>query len=147
MNDHAASHQQTNNRKQGTPTVTSGSALADRVRAAFSRLGVAYVEKRMMGGLCFMVDDKMCLGVNGDRLMVRLDPDKVDWALEQSGCRPMDFTGRPMRGFVWVDAEGHDLQSQLGQWIDLALEYNPRAKSSKKPVSPADKQKQSKRKK
>lgn len=119
--------------------MTSDSSLADRVRAVFARLGVATVEKRMMGGLCFMVEDKMCLGVNDDRLMVRLDPDKYDWALKQPGCRPMDFTGRPMRGFVWVDGEGHDLQKQLENWIDLALEYNPRAKSSKKKNATDDK--------
>ncbi len=119
----------------------SESTLADRVRAVFSRLGVSHVEKRMMGGLCFMVDDKMCLGVNGDRLMVRLAPEKYEWALEQVGCRAMDFTGRPMRGFVWVDGEGHDLQAQLERWIDLALEYNPRAKSSKKPSGPDSKPK------
>lgn len=127
--------------------MTSGSALADRVRAVFARLGVAAIEKRMMGGLCFMVDDKMCLGVNHDRLMVRLDPDKYDWAIEQSGCRPMDFTGRPMKGFVWVDAEGHDMQAELEQWIDLALEYNPRAKSSKKPAVKSEKSNRPKRKK
>lgn len=122
----------------------SDSALADRVRAVFSRLGVSHVEKRMMGGLCFMVDDKMCLGVNDDRLMVRMDPEKYEWALKQVDCRAMDFTGRPMRGFVWVDGDGHDLQAQLEQWIDLALEYNPRAKSAKKPAGADSKPKRKK---
>lgn len=107
-------------------------SLADRVRAAFARAGVSAVEKRMMGGLCFMVDDKMCVGLDNDHLMVRLDPEKYEWALNQVGCLPMEFTGRPMRGFVWVDPEGYDTQQQLESWLDLALEFNPRAKSSKK---------------
>ena len=107
-------------------------ALAERVRAVFSRLGIVAIEKRMMGGLCFMVDDKMCVGVDRDHLMVRLDPEKYSWALAQTGCLPMEFTGRPLRGFVWVDPDGYDTRQQLESWLDLALEFNPKAKSSKR---------------
>lgn len=121
-------------------------SLADRVRAAFTRAGVSAVEKRMMGGLCFMVDDKMCVGLDRDHLMVRLDPEKYDWALNQVGCLPMEFTGRPMRGFVWVDPEGYDTQQQLESWLDLALEFNPRAKSSKKKSRPGEQETTSKKK-
>ncbi len=79
-----------------------------------------------------MVADKMCVGVDSDHLMIRLDPEKYEWALTQVGCVPMEFTGRALRGFVWVNPEGYDLQQDLEAWIHLALEFNPRAKSSKR---------------
>lgn len=86
----------------------------------------------MMGGLCFMVNGKMCVGVEKNRLMARIGPDAYDNALAQPGCRPMDFTGRPMRGFVFVEPEGFATDEALNHWLKLALEFNPKAKSSKK---------------
>ena len=106
--------------------------LAERVRGVFKRRKVTFAEKRMMGGLCFLVDDKMCVGVEKERLMVRLDPEVYESALKREGCVPMDFTGRPMRGFVFVKREGFTSDGDLTSWLDLALEFNPRAKSSKK---------------
>jgi len=85
-----------------------------------------------MGGLAFMVDEKMCVGVVGENLMARIDPEAVNEALTKKGCKPMDFTGRPMKGFVFVEPEGIDLDEDLDYWIELALEFNPRAKASKK---------------
>ena len=105
--------------------------LADRIRKHFRKRAVAFEEKRMMGGLCFLVNDKMCVGVETQRLMARIDPDRYDQALKRKGCAPMDSTGRPMRGFVFVSAKGHASDSDLASWLDLALEFNPRAKSSK----------------
>jgi hypothetical protein len=111
--------------------------LAERVRGVLGERYIAFEEKRMMGGLCFMVDGKMCVGVEKKRLMVRLDPDIYDDVLNRKGCVPMDFTGRPMRGFVFVNGDGMTTAGELGSWLDLALEYNPRAMSSKKkPVTP-----------
>ena len=86
----------------------------------------------MMGGLCFMVDDKMCLGVTGSRLMVRLDPEVEAEALKRPGCKPMDFTGRPMKGYVFVHPEGLDSEADLSHWLDLALAFNPKARRSKR---------------
>lgn len=106
--------------------------LATRVRAYFDECAVAFDEKRMMGGLCFMVDDKMCVGVSEARLMARLDPDIYETVLKRKGCGPMDFTGRPLRGFVFVEAEALRTRKQLARWLDLALEFNPRAVSSKR---------------
>jgi TfoX/Sxy family transcriptional regulator of competence genes len=106
--------------------------LADRVRRIFADRNVAFEEKRMMGGLCFMVDGKMCVGVEKERLMARIDPGVYDTALGRKGCVPMDFTGKPMRGFVFVNAEGVMTKRDLESWLDLALEFNPRAVSSKK---------------
>lgn len=79
-----------------------------------------------------MVDDKMCVGVMNDGMMVRIDPAVYEDALKREGCQPMEFTGRPMKGFVTVSQEGIDLDEDLDHWIGLALEFNPRAKASKK---------------
>ena len=106
--------------------------LADRVRCIFADRNVAFVEKPMMGGLCFMVDGKMCVGVEKDRLMARIAPEIYDEALGRKGCVPMDFTGKPMRGFVFVNQEGVATKRDLERWIVLALEFNPRAVPSKK---------------
>ena len=105
--------------------------LAERIRDGFKKSRVRFEEKRMMGGLCFLVDGKMCLGVEKDRLMARIDPAVYESALERKGCVPMDFTGRPMRGFVFVKPVGLASSTELLTWLQLALEFNPRAKSSR----------------
>ena len=79
-----------------------------------------------------MVNDKMCVGVEQDRLMVRLDPAKYDEVVELEGCKPMDFTGKVMRGFVFVDKKVLRTKKQVGYWVALALEFNKKAKASKK---------------
>ena len=106
--------------------------LAERVRRYLSRKEVAFDEKRMMGGLCFMVDDKMCLGVDKERLMLRLSPEDGAALIDRPGAAPMDFTGRPMKGFLWVYEEGISTSKDLAFWIDRALAFNPFAKASKK---------------
>ena len=90
------------------------------------------LEKRMFGGLCFMVNDKMCVGVVKDELMCRIHPDLLEEVLEKRGCRQMDFTGKAMKGFVYVDQTGFSNPTELKYWVDLCLAYNPLAKSSKK---------------
>ena len=104
--------------------------LADRVREALKNRNIHFDEKRMFGGICFMVDRKMCVGVSKARLLVRLDPTIYEKSLLEPGCVPMEFTGKPMRGFVFVNAEGTRTQKTLRAWIDLALEFNPQAKAS-----------------
>ena len=79
-----------------------------------------------------MVNDKMCVGVEKERLMLRIDPGKYEEVMEKEGCQPMDFTGKPMKGFVFVDKEVLRTKKQLDYWIGLALEYNKVAKASKK---------------
>lgn len=106
--------------------------LADRIRLVLADKGVDYLEKKMMGGLCFMVDDKMCFGVVKEDLMARIGPEAQDQALEKPGCRAMDFTGRPMKGYVFVEPSALDMDSDLADWIQLCLDFNPLAKSSKK---------------
>ena len=106
--------------------------LAGRIRLGLRKLRVTFEEKKMMGGLCFTVDGKMCVGVEKNRLMVRIDPAVYDDALRRKGCAPMDFTGRPMRGFVFVNSSGTETDDELAVWLALAVEFNPRAKSSRK---------------
>lgn len=106
--------------------------LADRVRRFFEGRGVPFEAKAMMGGLCFMVNDKMCVGVADHRLMARIDPDGYADALTKPGCKPMDFTGRPMKGFVFIEPDGIRTARQLASWLDLALAFNPKATASKK---------------
>ena len=85
-----------------------------------------------MGGLCFMLDGKMCVGVEKDRLMARIDPAVYEAALRKKGCMPMDFTGRPMRGFVFVNSAGLTTDDELDYWLRLAIDFNPAAKASKR---------------
>jgi TfoX/Sxy family transcriptional regulator of competence genes len=106
--------------------------LADRVREMIALTHKNVEEKAMFGGLCFMVNEKMCVGVEKERLMVRLDPAKYDEAIEKEGCNPMDFTGRIMKGYVFVDVDALHTNKKLQYWIMQALEYNKIAKASKK---------------
>ena len=105
-------------------------ALEHRIRQFFKRKRIRPEARAMMGGLCFMVKGKMCVGVEKTRLMARIGPDAYEGALARKGCRPMDFTGRPMRGFVFVGLDGLGSEQELGYWLELALAYNAVAKKS-----------------
>lgn len=96
--------------------------VARRVRNALKeRRGV--VEKKMFGGLAFMLQGNMCCGVVGDELMLRVGPEEYDSALDESHTRVMDFTGKPMAGFVFVAPAGFAKPSQLKRWISLSSRY------------------------
>jgi len=110
--------------------------LANRAREIFARLAPETTEKTMFGGLCFMVDEKMCAGIVKEELMLRLNPESTETVLEMEGCRPMDFTGKSMKGFVYVSEDAVIKNDQLEYWIRLALEYNPLAKATKKKSKP-----------
>lgn len=105
--------------------------LAVRVRFALGNRG-SIEERKMMGGLTFMANSKMCVGVLQDDLMARIDPELHDMALQKKGCREMNFTGKPMKGFVFISPEGTYSEKDLSYWIDLALDFNKKAKASKK---------------
>jgi TfoX/Sxy family transcriptional regulator of competence genes len=105
--------------------------LADRIRERLVLLSNVE-EKKMMGGLTFMVNDKMCIGIIKNDMMCRVDPEFHDTAIEMTGCRTMDFTNRPMKGYVLIDDTGMRTQKEFEYWINLALEFNKKAKSSKK---------------
>jgi TfoX/Sxy family transcriptional regulator of competence genes len=106
--------------------------LADRVRVLLASKGDQIEEKKMFGGLCFMVNDKMCVGVGKGRMMVRLGPDRFNEAVEQPGCMPMMHGGRVMNGYVFVDEVFLNTNKQVKYWVDQALDFNKLAKSSKK---------------
>lgn len=105
--------------------------LANRLREKFAELDNVE-EKEMMGGLTLMYNGKMCVGIIKDELMCRIDPALHDEAIEQQGCRTMDFTKMPMRGYVMVDDTGMRTKEEFEYWIGLALQYNSKAKASKK---------------
>lgn len=96
-------------------------ALADAMREALQRhTGIA--EKKMFGGVCWMLNGNMLCGVAVGRFMFRVGAAAENEALAQEGARPMDITGRPMRGFVWVDASLVDSR-QVAQWIARAENF------------------------
>jgi TfoX/Sxy family transcriptional regulator of competence genes len=105
--------------------------LAARIRERISNLP-NIEEKEMMGGLVFMYNGKMCLGIIKDELMCRIDPALHDIEVEKNGCRTMDFTKRPMKGYIMIEEVGRKSKKDFDYWIDLALDFNSKAKASKK---------------
>lgn len=112
--------------------------LGERIRSVLERKQTNFSEKKMMGGLIFMVDDKMFCGIHYSKkkethlLMARIGEKLSVEAINREGCHPMDFTGRPMKGFVFVTPDGFDRDEDLEYWLQLCLEFNPQATSSKK---------------
>jgi TfoX/Sxy family transcriptional regulator of competence genes len=96
--------------------------LADRVRAAVATRDDVN-EKPMFGGLCLLAHGNMFAGVMSDRLMFRVGPERYDEALERPHARLMDFSGRPMRGYVYVDPPGFADEAQLREWVELSLAF------------------------
>lgn len=107
--------------------------LANRVREMLADANLPMEEKKMFSGLCFMVDDKMCICVSGDYMMVRLDRAVAEKVLEEKdGCELMTMGGKVMKGFVRVDEEVLHTNRELLYWVKMGLEFNKVAKSSKK---------------
>lgn len=105
--------------------------LADRIRILLSdREDVT--EKEMFSGICFMVDDKMCICVSGMELLCRIGAEKVASVLERGNSRNMMSNGRVMKDYVYVEDTAFDNQNKLKYWVELCLEFNPKARSSKK---------------
>ncbi len=95
---------------------------AQRLREVLQEMpGVT--EKKMFGGIAFMINGNMCAGVVRDTLMLRVGPENYETALEQPHVRPMDFTGRPLTGFVYIDPDGFEADADLARWIDLAWQF------------------------
>ena len=108
--------------------------LAERIDSVLKEKKVRFEAKNMMGGLCYMIKDKMAVGIIKDSLMIRIDPELYERSLKKKGVRPMDFTGKVLKGFLLVDPIAIDMQKDLEHWIQLCLDFNPMAKESKKPV-------------
>ena len=96
--------------------------LAQRIRELFER-EEGLTERKMFGGLAFMIYGNMCSGVVGDALMLRLGPEGHDDALRQPHARPMDFTGRPLKGMAYVDPPGIESDGDLEAWLGRALGF------------------------
>jgi TfoX/Sxy family transcriptional regulator of competence genes len=95
--------------------------LAERLRSELS--GIPIVEKKMFGGIGFLLNGNMTCGVNKDDLIVRVDPEKHTTLLKKLHVRPFDMTGRPMKGWLLVDAEGVKTNKQLSSWVKEGLEF------------------------
>lgn len=105
----------------GASRVAFDEKLAIRIRAALAgRRNL--VERKMMGGLCFMVGGTMCCGATGAALMVRVGKDGYDEALNQPHVRPLEFGGRRPSGFVLVDPPGHRTERMLKGWIERGID-------------------------
>jgi len=96
--------------------------IAQRVRDVLSKECVAN-ERRMFGGLAFLVGGHMCCGIVGQDLVVRVGPNEHEKALSQPHVRAMDFTGRPMKGFVYLSPPGYRSQTDLRKWIRKGLRF------------------------
>lgn len=95
--------------------------LASKIRALVAtRKG--WTEKKMFGGIAFMFNGKMCCGVIKDDLLVRVGPEQNDKALSLPNSRPMDFTGKPMKGFIYVDSKGWSKEDSLKKWVDMGID-------------------------
>ena len=111
---------------------------ADRIKNFLETRKVEYYAKPMMGGLLFMVDEKMYCGIHFDKkkktdlLMARIGEDAATEALQKEGCHPMDFTGRPMKGYVFVTPDGYDSEDDMEYYLQKCLDFSPLAKASKK---------------
>ncbi len=108
--------------------------LADRVRQLLAVSQDNITEKFMFGALCFMVDEKMCVGIESERMMVRIGRGRFEEALEKDGVQPMDFTGKKITGMVYVDANVLNTPKRLEYWVNLALDYIKTARPARKKI-------------
>ena len=104
----------------------------ERIRAIMKSKKAIWTEKRMFGGNCFMVDDKMCFGTYRGGLMARVNPSGLEELMARKGAEQMIHGGRPMTGYLFIEPLGYDMEEDLEFWITKCLEFNPLAKSSKK---------------
>jgi TfoX/Sxy family transcriptional regulator of competence genes len=97
--------------------------LAHRIRQNLLGFSKGMEEKRMFGGIAFLYKGKMCCGVVKDNLMIRVISDKYEKTLENPYARPMDFTGKPMKEFLYVDPSGFESETKLTELINLGIEH------------------------
>ena len=105
--------------------------LAIRVREMLAHLpGVE--EKKMFGGIAFMVNSKLCITVNKDRIMCRIDPADYDKVIKTTGVEPVKMRGQDYKGYIFVKEDTIKTKDELSHWVALALDFNTIAKASKK---------------
>ncbi|OHX68263.1 TfoX/Sxy family protein [Flammeovirga pacifica] len=104
--------------------------LGERITRWFQEQKVDFFPKKMMGGLIFMVNNKMCCGIHIDKkfgdslLMAKIGEEQYAQEIHKAETLPMDFTGRPMKGFIFIKPEGFDMDEQLEYWLEKSLDYN-----------------------
>lgn len=102
--------------------MTYNTILTDRIRKVLqNRHGIS--EKKMFGGLSFLLNGKMFCGILQDNLVVRVNPNESGTLLKRPHVRLMDFTGRPMKGFLYVSPEGYKAEQNLSEWIDRGINF------------------------
>jgi hypothetical protein len=110
--------------------------FGERITKILEAKTLNFFSKSMMGGLLFMLDNKMLCGIHIDKkygdslLMARIGKDVYEREIAKDVCLPMDFTGRAMKGYIYVTPEGYDLDEDLEYWIQLCINFNPLAKQS-----------------
>lgn len=106
--------------------------LADKIRTALSGTK-NLVEKKMFGGIAFMINNKMCIGVDKDDIMLRCEKEETDELLKKKGAKVFNLSGgRPMKGWLLVSPEGTSSQKEFEWWLNKALEGNQKAQPAKK---------------
>ncbi len=108
--------------------------LAGNIRIALARLPDVK-EKKMFGGIAFMIGGKMCVTAGADRMMCRIDPDAHKTAIKRKGCRTVIMNGRKYKGYVYVGIDNLQTQSNFDRWINLALDYNRKLRSNTKIIT------------
>lgn len=107
--------------------------LADRIRVYLSQFpGLEIEEKEMFGGLAFLVNGKMCVNVSGENMMCRFDPALTQKLAESTGFLPMIMKGKQYNGYCYVEPAAIKTKKSLEYWIDICLDFNGRAKRSKR---------------
>ncbi|MBL4577053.1 MAG: TfoX/Sxy family protein [Flavobacteriales bacterium] len=104
--------------------------LAYRIREHLKLWDLPVDERKMFGGVCFMHKNKMAIGVGREELMVRVVEEKMEGVLAEEHVRPMDFTGKPMKEFIFVHPDGAETEEQLGKWIEMGNEHAERKAGS-----------------
>jgi hypothetical protein len=113
-------------------TMAYDTKLADSIREFLAQLPTLKIEeKKMFGGLSFMINGKMCINVSGENLMCRFDPESIQTVSEKNGFLPMIMKGKEYNGYCYVEPTGFKNQEDFEYWINLCLDFNDRAKSSK----------------
>ncbi len=97
--------------------------LSLRVQKRLFDLNIDFYEKKMFGGNAFMINDKMCIGIMKEELMLRVLDSEYESLLEKNYVRPMNFTGKTMKGFLYIEDEGVRKETDLSQWINYGLEF------------------------
>lgn len=110
---------------------------AQRIREILLSKGANFTDKTMFSGICFMVDNKMCCGTHIDKktdeeyLLCRIGEKAYEKAIEKDYVIPMNFTGKSMKGYIFVVEPGFKSKKDLSYWLQLCLDFNPLAKASK----------------